>query len=316
MQELGLQSVRTDAKKFYIKLQHRKKRNLLQRHFTSDRPNQVWSAISPILKSIIPESIYAPPSACSPARRVSYFASTRLVTTTFPKAYAERGNLTELTFHRDRGGQYISDTFSELLQNYHVKQSFSASGCPYDNAAAEPFFATFKKGEAYRREYTSERHFQKCVEEYIRFYNEVRPHQTLHYKAPQAFEAAHEGNYIGKPSSYSDLMKANSFTIFTFAQSPSKTKKLESLDNVRFPGKKPPVFRTFFEIWVAFKMGFAGKALPIWDRHNPGNFGMPGRSNSSGSQLSPAGEDGNTHCGTADTSGKKGMPLEAVWNGL
>ena len=42
MQEFGLQSVRTDAKKFYIKLQHRKKRNLLQRHFTVDRPNQVW----------------------------------------------------------------------------------------------------------------------------------------------------------------------------------------------------------------------------------------------------------------------------------
>ena len=151
MQELGLQSVRTDAKKFYIKLQHRKKRNLLQRHFTSDRPNQVWSAISPISKSIIPESIYAPPSACSPARRVSYFASTRLVTTTFPKAYAERGNPTELTFHSDRGGQYISDTFSELLQNCPVKQSFSASGCPYDNAAAENPSSMFKRERIYRR---------------------------------------------------------------------------------------------------------------------------------------------------------------------
>lgn len=30
----------------------------------------------------------------------------------------------------------------------------------------------------------------------IQFYNEVRPHQTLDYKTPQAFEAAHEGNYI------------------------------------------------------------------------------------------------------------------------
>lgn len=130
--------------------------------------------------------------------RISHSASTRLVTTTFQKAYAERGNPAELTFHSDRGGQYISDTFSKLLQNCHVKQSFSASGCPYDNAAAESFFATFKKEEAYRREYTSERHFQKCVEEYIQFYNEVRPHQTLDYKTPQAFEAAHEGNYIEK----------------------------------------------------------------------------------------------------------------------
>lgn len=66
MQELGLQSVRTDAKKFYIKLQQLKKRNLLQRHFTADRPTRYESAISPILKSTIPESIFAPSSTCLP----------------------------------------------------------------------------------------------------------------------------------------------------------------------------------------------------------------------------------------------------------
>ena len=48
--------------------------------------------------------------------------------------------------------------------------AFSASGTPLDNAVAETFFATFKKEEAYRREYTSERHFRKSVDEYMRFY--------------------------------------------------------------------------------------------------------------------------------------------------
>ena len=209
MQELGLQSVRTDAKKFYIKLQHRKKRNLLQRHFTADRPNQVWVSDITYFK-INNARVYLCIIIDLFSRRVvgyriAHSASTRLVTTTFRKAYAERGNPTELTFHSDRGGQYISDTFSKLLQNCHVKQSFSASGCPYDNAAAESFFATFKKEEAYRREYTSERHFQKCVEEYIRFYNEVRPHQTLDYKTPQAFEAARGRDFIEKSCSYSDF---------------------------------------------------------------------------------------------------------------
>lgn len=47
---------------------------------------------------------------------------------------------------------------------------------------------TTASSEAYRREYTSEQHFRKNVEEYIQFYNEVRPHQTLNYKTPQAFE--------------------------------------------------------------------------------------------------------------------------------
>ena len=56
--------------------------------------------------------------------RVSCTASTRLVTTTFRRAYAERGYPQSLTFHSDRGGQYISAAFSKLLQQYGVKQSF------------------------------------------------------------------------------------------------------------------------------------------------------------------------------------------------
>lgn len=115
------------------------------------------------------------------AYRISRTASTRLVTTTFRDAYAKRGNPKNLTFHSDRGRQYISDALSKLLRQFGVKQSFSATARPHDNAVAEAFFATFKKEEAYRREYTSEKHFRKSVDKYIRFYNEVRPHQTLKY---------------------------------------------------------------------------------------------------------------------------------------
>ena len=185
MQELGLHSIRTDAKKVY-KNQMRKKQNLLRRKFTADHPNQVW--VSDITYFKIKNAwvylcaIIGLFSRKVVGYRVSRTASTRLVTTTFRRAYAERGYPQSLTFHSDRGGQYISAAFSKLLQQYNVKQSFSASGTPLDNAVAETFFATSKKEETYRREYTSERHFRKSVDEYIRFYNEVRPHQTLKYK--------------------------------------------------------------------------------------------------------------------------------------
>lgn len=128
MQELSLQSVHTDAKKFYGKLQQCKKRNLLQRHFTADRPNQVW--VSDIVYFKINNSgVYLCAIIDLFSRRVveyriSHTASARLVTATFRKAYAERGNPTELAFHSDRGGQYTSDIFSELLQHCHVKQFF------------------------------------------------------------------------------------------------------------------------------------------------------------------------------------------------
>lgn len=188
--------------------QMRKKQNLLHRKFTTDHPNQVW--VSDITYFKIKNAwVYLCAIIDLFSRkvvgyRVSHAASTRLVTTTFRNAYEERGNPKNLTFHSDRGGQYISAAFSKLLQQYNVKQSFSASGTPLDNAVAETFFATFKKEETYRREYTSERHFRKSVDEYIRFYNEVRPHQTLKYKTPQAFEATYQSSYIEKPCSYND----------------------------------------------------------------------------------------------------------------
>ena len=115
-------------------------------------------------------------------------ASTNLVTTTFRNAYWDRGEPKDLTFHSDRGKQYTSGAFMELLQKCGTKQSFSATGPPHDNAVAETFFATFKKEDAYRREYTSEQSFRRSVEQYIAFYNETRPHRTLKYKTPKAFE--------------------------------------------------------------------------------------------------------------------------------
>ena len=49
-------------------------------------------------------------------------------------------------------------------------------------------FLLHSKKEAYRRDYSSENDFRKSVAQYIKFYNEMRPHQTLAYKSPAKFE--------------------------------------------------------------------------------------------------------------------------------
>lgn len=113
------------------------------------------------------------------------------MTAVFRAAYEERGRPKDLTFHSDRGTQYTSKAMTALLQKCGVRQSFSATAKPHDNAVAETFFATFKKEEAYRREYTSENSFRKSVKRFIQFYNEVRPHRTLKYQTPQGFENAY-----------------------------------------------------------------------------------------------------------------------------
>lgn len=200
MRELDLRSIRTDAKKQYKKIQRTMKKNLVERDFSAAHPNQIWVSDITYFKVknywvylCIILDLY---SRKIVGYRVSRNQSTNLVTTTFRNAYQTRGKPKNLTFHSDRGKQYTSAAFTKLLQINGVKQSFSATGKPTDNAVAESFFGSFKKEEAYRREYTSEQNFCKSVEQYVRFYNEVRPHQTLKYQTPQAVEDKFYSRFI------------------------------------------------------------------------------------------------------------------------
>lgn len=192
MQELGLESIRENAKKDYKKRQEYKRKNLLNQNFAVSTQNEVWVSDITYFKvndcGIYLCAIIDLFSRKVVGYRVSRKCSTYLVTSTFREAFQSPSSPQNLTFHSDRGGQYVSGVFCTLLQKCGVKQSFSKSGCPHDNAVAETFFATFKKEEAYRRDYSSEADFRKSVENYIDFYNNVRPHQTLAYKSPTRFE--------------------------------------------------------------------------------------------------------------------------------
>ncbi len=191
MDELGLVSIREGSKSSYYQLQ-RKKRNLLARQFTAIKPNEKWvSDITyfkiggyPIYLCVIIDLF----SRIVVGYRISRKSSTHLVTATFRQAFEVRNHPTGLTFHSDRGSQYISATFTDLLRNNGVEQSFSYKGRPMDNAVAETFFANFKREEAYRRNYASENDFRKSVQEYIDFYNNRRPHMTNGYKTPVRYE--------------------------------------------------------------------------------------------------------------------------------
>lgn len=192
MNELGLKCIREDSKSSYQWQQARMKRNLLAREFTAKRMNEKWVSDITYFK-INNYAIYLCVIIDLFSRkvvgyRISRKSSTHLATATFRKAFADRGEPKELMFHSDRGSQYISTAFQDLLKECGVAQSFSSTGRPHDNAVAETFFATFNREEAYRRNYTSENDFRKSAEEYILFYNEKRPHATIGYKSPSRFE--------------------------------------------------------------------------------------------------------------------------------
>lgn len=192
MQGLDLCSVQTDAKKLYKKRQQYAKENLLKREFSASSSNQIWVSDITYFKVrgywVYLCIIFDLYSRKIIGWRVSRHMSMDLVTTIFKMAFQERGKSQNLTFHSDRGSQYIWKIFAALLQQCDEKQFFSATAGPLDNAVAETFFSTFKREKAYQREYTSEQHFRRSTEEYIQFYNEIRLHKTLQYKTPQAFK--------------------------------------------------------------------------------------------------------------------------------
>ena len=189
MKEMGLASIRSTAKQDYIKLNAtEKKRNILRQQFQANRPNQIWIGDVTCFK-LGERYLYTCVILDLFSRRivaynVSKKNSTQLITSTFKTAWEQRSPNAGLIFHSDRGAQYTSHRFRQLLHERSVEQSFSNSGKPHDNAVAESFFATLKKEDLYRKDYTSEAAFKRGLASYIEFYNTKRPHRTLKNQTP------------------------------------------------------------------------------------------------------------------------------------
>jgi putative transposase len=110
-----------------------------------------------------------------------------LVINAFFKAVMRRNPDNALIFHSDRGSQYASYRFRDLLVSYNISQSMSGKGNCYDNAIAESFFGTLKTELCYR--YESRSIARQSIFEYIEvFYNRIRRHSSLKYLSPMEYE--------------------------------------------------------------------------------------------------------------------------------
>jgi putative transposase len=91
--------------------------------------------------------------------------------------------------HSDRGSQYGSLAIGETLKESGIMRSMGSKGDPYDNAAAESFFATIKTELIYRNRFKTRDEARLAVFRYIEgFYNPVRRHSALGYKSPVEYE--------------------------------------------------------------------------------------------------------------------------------
>lgn len=91
-------------------------------------------------------------------------------------------------FHSDRGSQYTSKAFMDILESCGIRQSFSRVGMPGDNTWSESFFANMKKEIFHWRHYETREQVRMAVFEFIEvFYNGQRAQKRLGYISPREF---------------------------------------------------------------------------------------------------------------------------------
>lgn len=114
----------------------------------------------------------------------------RMTTAALRMAIAQRRPAPGLIVHSDRGTQYASADFRQLIARHGLVASMSRPGNCYDNAAMESFWSSLKYETVYHRRFGSRAEARTALFDYIEsFYNRTRLHSSLGYVSPVSFES-------------------------------------------------------------------------------------------------------------------------------
>lgn len=170
--------------------------NLLNQKFEVDRPNSIW--IGDITYLWTAEGwLYLAVVLDLFSRRVIGWAMDKrmkaeLVEIALKMAVKHRNPPAGLIFHSDRGSQYASASYQQLLEQYRMISSMSGTGNCYDNAVCERFFRSLKHERTEYRLYRTRQEARLDVIQYMEwFYNSKRLHSALGYASPLQFEVEH-----------------------------------------------------------------------------------------------------------------------------
>jgi len=168
--------------------------NVLNRDFTTDRPDQayvgdityLWTQEGWLYLAVVIDLYSRKVVGWSMSSRMA----TSLVCDALTMAIWQRRPKAGLIVHSDRGSQYASDRYRQLLASNDFVGSMSRKGNCWDNAVAESFFGSLKQERVQWRHYQTRYEAQQDVLNYLTlFYNDDRLHSTLGYQSPNQFEA-------------------------------------------------------------------------------------------------------------------------------
>ena len=170
----------------------------LARHMKLTGPNQLWISDITFIR-LRDEFIYLAVILDAYSRKVVGWNLGRsleaeLALGALRMALAQRGWKAEgLIHHSDRGVQYASTEYTQLLENNDIQISMSRRGNPYDNARAERFMRTLKEEEVNGADYRNLEDARTRIGDFIeQVYNRRRLHSALGYLTPEEFEQLHE----------------------------------------------------------------------------------------------------------------------------
>ena len=151
-------------------------------------PNQVWSADITYIR-LREGFVYLVAVIDWYSRKVlSWRVSNTLESTFCVEALEEAiaGYGTPDIFNTDQGVQFTSHKFTELLESHEIAISMDGKGRALDNVFIERFWRSLKQEKIYRMDLETVKEAKQVIEEYMAFYNTLRPHQSLDYKTPHA----------------------------------------------------------------------------------------------------------------------------------
>lgn len=167
--------------------------NLLKQQFNVSKPNQIWASDISYIQTrqgfvylAIVMDLYS--------RKIIGWAmdnwmSRQLVIDALQMAISMRKPEPGLVHHSDRGSQYNSDNYRQLLKRHGIQCSMSASGNCYDNAVVESFFGSLKREWIRKYRYITRDEAKLDVFNYIEcFYNRKRRHGHLGFISPNEYE--------------------------------------------------------------------------------------------------------------------------------